>query len=74
MLNKKKENFGEAVKLMADPKKFVNDLQTYDAEAMPESIHKKLKKYSLDPKLTPEILERKSAACKSICLFVRAVD
>lgn len=74
LLFKKRENFEEARKLMADPKKFIADLQNYNAEAMPESIHKKLKKYSTDPKLTPEILEKKSAACKSICLFVRALD
>jgi dynein heavy chain len=74
LLFKRPENFEQARKLMADPKKFIADLQGYNAEAMPESVHKKLKKYTTDPKLTPEILEKKSAACKSICLFIRALD
>jgi dynein heavy chain len=41
---------------------------------MSEAMHKKLKKYTTDATLTPEILKKKSAACESICLFIRAMD
>jgi dynein heavy chain len=41
---------------------------------MSEKMHKNLQKYSRDPGLTPEILESKSKACKSICMFIRAMD
>ena len=39
-----------------------------------ESILKKLKKYIENPKFLPEIVEKTSRACKSMCLWVRALD
>ena len=74
LLFKKKEDFETAKKMMADPKKYIADLQSYNADSMPESMHKKLKKYTKDPELTPEILRQKSVACESICKFIRAMD
>ena len=56
LLFKKKETFEEAKKMMADPKKFIADLQGYNADSMSEAMHKKLKKYTTDDNLTPEIL------------------
>jgi dynein heavy chain len=41
---------------------------------MSEKMHKALQKFSRDPGLTPEILASKSGACKSICMFIRAMD
>ena len=41
---------------------------------IPESILKKLKKYIENPKFVPEIVEKTSKACKSMCLWVRAMD
>ena len=35
---------------------------------------KKLKKYVENPKFLPEIVEKTSKACKSMCLWVRALD
>lgn len=75
LLFKEKENFEAARKLMADPKGFIDRLQKYDADKnITEAMHKKLKKYTQDPGLTPEILKTKSAACESICKFIRAMD
>lgn len=34
---------------------------------------KKLKKYIENPKFVPEIVEKTSKACKSMCLWVRAM-
>ncbi len=39
-----------------------------------ESTLKKLKKYIDNPKFQPEIVEKTSKACKSMCLWVRALD
>ena len=41
---------------------------------IPDSTLKKLKKYIENPKFIPEIVEKTSKACKSMCLWVRALD
>eukprot|EP00731_Ephydatia_muelleri_P001617 Em0001g1617a len=46
----------------------------YDKDNIPESTLKKLKKYIDNPKFLPEIVEKTSKACKSMCLWVRAID
>ena len=75
VLFKKKDDFETAKKMMADPKKYIADLQNYNVDSMPESVHKKLqKKYTQDKEFTPEILRQKSVACESICKFIRAMD
>jgi dynein heavy chain len=74
LLYGRKQNFDEAKKMMSNPNQFLTDLQTYKADNMSEKMHKALQKFSRDPGLTPEILESKSKACKSICLFIRAMD
>lgn len=35
---------------------------------------KKLKKYIDNPEFVPEVVERVSKACKSMCMWVRAMD
>ena len=35
---------------------------------------KKLKKYIENPRFVPETVEKTSKACKSMCLWVRALD
>ena len=39
-----------------------------------ELMLKKLKKYIENPKFVPETVEKTSRACKSMCLWVRALD
>ena len=46
----------------------------YLQENISESLLKKLKKYIENPKFVPEIVEKTSKACKSMCLWVRAMD
>ena len=41
---------------------------------IPESTLKKLKKYIDNPRFVPETVEKTSKACKSMCLWVRAMD
>jgi len=42
-------------------------------DKIPDSLLKKLKKYIENPKFLPEIVEKTSRACKSMCLWVRAM-
>lgn len=37
-------------------------------------MHKKIKKFTNDPRFKPELIEKKSAAGKSLCMFVCAMD
>ncbi|CAI8029533.1 Dynein heavy chain 6, axonemal [Geodia barretti] len=46
----------------------------YDKDKISESMLKKLKKYIENPKFVPETVEKTSRACKSMCLWVRALD
>lgn len=46
----------------------------YDKDNIPENILKKLKKYMDNPKFTPDAVEKVSRACKSMCMWVRAMD
>ena len=41
---------------------------------IPDSMLKKLKKYIENPRFVPEVVEKTSKACKSMCLWVRAMD
>ena len=41
---------------------------------MKDSKLKKLKKYVLDPRFDPKLIEKKSAAAKSICMWAKAID
>lgn len=41
---------------------------------IPDAMLKKLKKYVENPRFVPETVEKTSKACKSMCLWVRALD
>ena len=47
---------------------------THPQDNIPDSMLKKLKKYIENPKFVPETVEKTSKACKSMCLWVRALD
>ena len=47
---------------------------TYQQDNIPDSTLKKLKKYIENPRFVPDIVEKTSKACKSMCLWVRALD
>ena len=49
-------------------------LKEYDKDRIPETILKKLKKYIDNPKFQPDQVEKVSKACKSLCMWVRAMD
>lgn len=58
--------------LLADSA-FLKKLIEFDKDKITESTLKKLKKYIDNPKFTPEIVEKTSKACKSMCLWVGAM-
>lgn len=70
----KKEDWDEAKKLMNNPNEFIDNLKKYDKDNIKESLLKKLKKYTTDPKFTPANIARKSGAAKSICMWALAID
>ena len=68
-----KTDWASAKSLLGDTQ-FLNRLLNYDKDNIADSILKKLKKYIENPKFIPEIVEKTSKACKSLCLWVRALD
>ncbi|EDV29711.1 uncharacterized protein TRIADDRAFT_18356 [Trichoplax adhaerens] len=53
---------------------FLKRLIDFDKNNIPEVVLKKLKKYVENPRFIPEVVERTSKACKSMCMWVRACD
>ena len=49
-------------------------LKEYDKDRIPETLLRKLKKYIDNPKFQPDQVEKVSKACKSLCMWVRAMD
>lgn len=49
-------------------------LKGFNKDNVKESKLKKLKKYVQDPRFVPELIAKKSAAGKSICLWAKAID
>lgn len=58
-----KETWDDAKKLMNNPAELINKLKTYDKDSMKESLLKKLKKYTEDPRFEPVSIAKKSKAC-----------
>lgn len=53
---------------------FLDKLNTFDRNNVPENILKKLKTYVSKPEFEPDFVAGKNFACRSICLWVRAID
>ncbi|CAL1541921.1 unnamed protein product [Lymnaea stagnalis] len=63
-----------SVKVMLGDANFLKKLAEYDKDNIPEATLKKLKKYMENPKFVPEAVEKVSKACKSMVMWVRAMD
>ena len=59
--------------LLADPN-FIKRLFDYDKDNIAESTLRKLKKYIENPNFNPEEVNKSSRACKSIVMWVIAID
>ena len=53
---------------------FLRSLSTYDKDNIAESKVKRLKPYIDNPKFIPDEVAKVSKACRSLCLWVRAID
>lgn len=62
-----------AKKLLNDPSKFLDNLMTYDKDNIKESVIQKVEPYIQMDEFTPEVVQRVSKACTSICMWVRAM-
>lgn len=70
----KKTGWDEAKKLMSNPNGFIETLKSYDKDNIPPRLHKKLKKYTENPRFEPDEIAKKSVAGKSIAQFCVAMD
>lgn len=59
---------------MQNPNEFIGKLKNYNKDNIKESLLKKLKKYTTDPRFEPANIAKKSNACKSMCMWARALD
>ncbi|KAI9203256.1 dynein heavy chain and region D6 of dynein motor-domain-containing protein [Polychytrium aggregatum] len=73
LLFKVKPDWENSKKLLGDSQ-FMKKMQDYDKDNIPEAIQKKLQKYIQNPNFNPEAVERVSKACKSMCMWVVAMD
>ncbi|CAH1104335.1 unnamed protein product, partial [Psylliodes chrysocephalus] len=68
-----KPDWGNAKTLLGD-QNFLKRLQEYDKNRVTDSLLRKLRVYVDNPDFVPEKVVKVSKACKSLCLWVRAID
>ena len=68
-----KPDWGEAKKLMSDMA-FLEKLQEYDKDNIPEKAIKGIQKYVKKDSFQPDTVGKVSKACKSLCMWVKAMD
>ncbi|XP_016058014.1 PREDICTED: dynein heavy chain 6, axonemal [Miniopterus natalensis] len=68
-----KPDWATAKQLLGDSN-FLRRLLEYDKENIKPQILAKLQKYINNPDFVPEKVEKVSKACKSMCMWVRAMD
>jgi dynein heavy chain len=73
ILFKVKPDWDSSKKLLSDPQ-LMKKMQDYDKDNIPDAIQKKLKKYTENPQFNAETVERVSKACKSMCMWVVAME
>lgn len=66
-------DWSTAKQFLGDPN-FLRRLLEYDKENIKPQILAKLQKYINNPDFVPEKVEKVSKACKSMCMWVRAMD
>ncbi|ODM98966.1 Dynein heavy chain 6, axonemal [Orchesella cincta] len=61
-------------RIMLSDSQFLKKLYDFGKDDVSENTLKKLKVYIDNPSFTPKKIEKVSKACKSICMWVRAID
>eukprot|EP00658_Telonema_sp_P-2_P017409 TRINITY_DN16762_c0_g1_i7.p1 TRINITY_DN16762_c0_g1~~TRINITY_DN16762_c0_g1_i7.p1 ORF type:complete len:1536 (+),score=415.75 TRINITY_DN16762_c0_g1_i7:265-4872(+) len=68
----KKEGWASA-KLELGNLKFLQVLAQYDRDSISAGVIRKLKKFIDDPEYVPDVIEKTSVPCKSLCLWTHAM-
>ena len=61
-------------KLVLSDLHFLDRLINYPKDEVSDKLLKKLKEYVKHPDFLPHIVAKQSKVCKSICIWVRAID
>ncbi|KAI8818687.1 dynein heavy chain and region D6 of dynein motor-domain-containing protein [Fimicolochytrium jonesii] len=72
-LFKTKADWDGSKKLLGDPQ-FMKKMAEFDKDNIEPAVSKKLKKYIENPNFNPDAVEKVSKACKSMCMWVIAMD
>eukprot|EP00106_Octopus_bimaculoides_P013835 XP_014781277.1 PREDICTED: dynein heavy chain 6, axonemal-like [Octopus bimaculoides] len=73
ILMNQRTDWSTAKAMLGEPN-FLRKMVEYDKDHITDGILKKLKKYIDNPKFRPEFVEKTSKACRSMCMWVRAMD
>ncbi|XP_028810647.1 dynein heavy chain 6, axonemal isoform X2 [Denticeps clupeoides] len=68
-----KADWASAKQVLGDPN-FLKKLTDYNKDNIRPQILQKLQKYISNPEFVPEKVEKVSKACRSMCMWVRAMD
>lgn len=63
-----------SAKVVLGDSNFLKKLQEYDKDHIPDITLRKLKAYIDNKDFVPDVVATQSKVCKSICLWVRAID
>lgn len=63
-----------AAKLVLSDVHFLDRLINYPKDNINEKLLKKLQVYMNNPEFVPNLVAKQSKVCKSICIWVRAID
>ena len=73
VLLRKPDDWTTAKQMLADPG-FLRSLLSYQKNTVPPQVLEKLKSYVSDPRFNPDDVGKISLACKSMCMWVLAID
>ncbi|XP_046489725.1 dynein axonemal heavy chain 6 [Neodiprion pinetum] len=63
-----------SAKLVLSDVHFLDRLLQYPKDDISDKLLKKLQEYVTNPEFVPELVAKQSKVCKSICIWVRAID
>lgn len=60
-------------KQLSEPKKFIQSLENYAKDTIPEERIAKIQEYLNNPKFVPDEIKKASSAAEGMCKWVRAI-
>lgn len=69
----KKPDWSTAKQILSDPS-FITKLVNFEAESVTDKTYAKFRQYSKNPDFKPEIVGHVSKACRSLCIWVLAME